>query len=259
MCTGCQQPMPTPGVAGPGIPTYKKGTQVTGWGLCCLPQNPRSSKAFLRQSARGPCSVAAQQCDLREGPHLPSPTCIMGSRPAPSSGSSEGEMSRPRAQDSVWPHERPAHGLAVGAASPARGWSMCLMCSPGGGETGGAFGTGREVEGTPHPRGKMGWGGRFLPQTPTDGTFAVGLPAPRAPRQPRCCHTALKGVSSLCPDCPLVLIAGLQWGPGGSVGGHAGRKAQVRAFGRFFWCSLLLGVWDLSSQSSALCSGSRES
>ena len=168
MCTGCQRPMPTPGVGGPRYPHLQEGDTSHGMGTltaACL-RAPGPARPSCGQSARGPCSVAAQQCDLGEGPHLPSPTCIMGSRPAPSSGSSEGEMSRPRAQDSVWPHERPAHGLAVGAASPARGWSMCLMCSPGGGETGGAFGTGREVEGTPHPRGKTGWGGRFLATNP---------------------------------------------------------------------------------------------
>lgn len=221
----------------PVSPLTRRGHKSRDGDFAACLRTPGPARPSCGQSARGPCSVAAQQCDLREGPHLPSPTCIMGSRPAPSSGSSEGEMSRPRAQDSVWPHERPAHGLAVGAASPARGWSMCLMCSPGGGETGGAFGTGREVEGTPHPRGKMGWGGRFLPQTPTDGTFAVGLPAPRAPRQPRCCHTALKGVSSLCPDCPLVLIAGLQWGTRGLEAlweGMPAGKPRSEHLGGFF-------------------------
>ena len=149
---------------------------------CCLPQSPRSSTAFLRAVCQGPCSATAQQCDLGEVPHLCSPTCKTGSRP--------------RAQDSVRPRKRPTHGLAVGAASLPRSWSVCLTCSAGG--LGGVpLAQAGKVEGTSHPRGKTGWRWEIPGHKLTNSTFAVGLTPPRAPRHPRCHHTALKEVSSL--------------------------------------------------------------
>lgn len=115
-------------------------------------------------------------------------------------------MSRRRAQESVRPHGRPAHGLAVGAASPACGWSVCLTCSPGSEEAGGCLWHRQgEWRGPLTLEGKRGWVEDSWPQTLTNSAFAVGL-------HPRCHHTALKGVSSLCPNCPLVLRAGLQGG-----------------------------------------------
>ena len=54
--------------------------------------------------------------------------------------------------------------------------------------------------------------GDSWPQTLTNSTFAMGLTPPWSPRHPRCHHTAPKEVSSLCPNCPLVLRAGLQGG-----------------------------------------------
>ena len=72
------------------------------------------------------------------------------------------------------------------------------------------------VEGTPYPSGKAGWGwaviGDSSPQTPTNSTFVLASPL-RGPQASLAAHrTALKGVSSLCPNCPLVLRAELWCG-----------------------------------------------
>lgn len=59
----------------------------------------------------------------------------------------------------------------------------------------------------------MGWAViDSSPQTPTNSTFVLASPLHGPQASLAAHHTALKGVSSLCPNCPLMLRAELWCG-----------------------------------------------
>ena len=151
MCTGCQWPRPTPGVGGPHYPHLQEGDTSHGMGTltaACL-RAPGPARPSCRQSARVPALPPLSSVTSEKSLASVLPPVKRGAAQRPPQDR-QSEMSRPRAQDSVRPRKRPAHSLAVGAASLARGWSVCLTCSAGGG-LGGCLWHRQESGGDPSP------------------------------------------------------------------------------------------------------------